>query len=322
MKQIAEPGNYNNPLFVYNPAAGIRNREYVMRSFHRACQRYGWQGWIHETNEGEDITRIIREYIVRGCDVVFAGGGDGTISAVVTALVGTSIPLAIIPLGTGNLLANQLRIPLQIHQAFAYIKRETTFRYLNALHIHDRYAVLNASIGFSSGLVENTSRQEKRRFGILAYAWRGLQILIGIQPYRFHLVVDGKQYSIRASEVYITDPMLLAEEIFLKNLPPEAYQSPFGVFIVRARTLRDYLALIIDVVQGKAAKSPRIIHLPVNRAIKILTAKPMAIQADGEVVCQTPVTVEIHPKAIALLIPSSAEKSNIPYYLRMLKEKQ
>lgn len=304
MHKPDHPLNITNPLFVYNPAAGLKNKDHVLRLYAKVCQRYGWQGCIHETKEGEEINRIVREYIQQGCDVIFAGGGDGTISSVVTALVGTNIPMAIIPLGTGNLLARFLKIPMQTEQALCYINQQTSVKQLNALHVKNRYAVLNGSVGFSSNLIKNTSRKEKRRYGMFAYIWRGLQIIIGIQPYKFNLVIDGKAYTARASEIYITNPTVLIEEIFLKNLPPDSLNAPFVMFIVKARTLRDYLGLVLDILLGRVNQSPRMTCVLIRNSIKISTKRPITVQADGEVIGQTPVSIEVIRNAVKLIIPS------------------
>ncbi len=294
---------FTNPLFVFNPAAGIKNKEQVLRIFKKVCQKYGWQGCLHETKEGEDITKTVREYIKQGCDVILAGGGDGTISSVVTALVGTDIPMAIIPLGTGNLLARLLKIPLQTEQALCYFNQKISYKKLNALKLKNRYAILNSSVGFSSNLIKSTSRQEKRRFGMFAYLWRGFQIIIGIQPHKFNLVVDGKPFTTRASEIYVTNPSVLIEEIFLKNLPPNALDSPFVMFVVKARTLRDYVGLLLDIFQGKVNQSPRMTCVLINNSIKISTKRPIIVQADGEVIGHTPMTIEVVSNAVKLIIP-------------------
>jgi len=308
MQKLEFPPKPTNPLFVYNPAAGIKNKDFVLRLYKKVCQQNGWKGCIHETKEGEDITRVVSKYIEQGCDVVLAGGGDGTISSVVTSLIGTNIPMAIIPLGTGNLLARLLKIPLQTELAFNYINQHTSVKFLNALHLKNRYAVLNGSVGFSSDLIKSTSRQEKRRFGMFAYLWRGLQIIIGIQPHKFGLVIDGKTFTVRASEIYVTNPTVLIEEIFLNNLPPDALDSPFVAFIVKARTLRDYVGLVLDILLGRINQSPRMTCMLVKNSIKISTKRPITVQADGEVIGQTPVTIDVIRNAVKLIIPNSNSK--------------
>ena len=69
---------------------------------------------IHEPGEGEDILAIVRGAVAQGFDTVVAAGGDGTVSAVANGLIGSGARLGIIPLGTANVLARELGIPIAL----------------------------------------------------------------------------------------------------------------------------------------------------------------------------------------------------------------
>ena len=236
---------FKNPLFIYNPVAGAGNPEQARQVFTQACERYGWQFRIHETRKGENLAQVVQSGLNQGCDVIMAGGGDGTVSAIASALARSGVPLLIIPMGTGNLLARQLDLPLQLEKAFEYAAKGSEILFLDAMHIGERNYVLNVSVGFSSILIENTSRKDKKHFGLLAYIWTGIQVFLGIQPYRFKLVVDGNHYLIRASEIFISDTTLLKEEIFLKDIDMQADDGKLEVFVVKARTLWDYFLFFL-----------------------------------------------------------------------------
>jgi len=304
MRRQSHSALFNRPLFILNPVAGTSHPDKVREAFKHACEQFGWQAEIHETQMGDNLSQVIKTRLEGGCDLVIAGGGDGTVSEVASALVGSDTPMAVIPLGTGNLLARQLKIPHSLEHAFGYLGEQPDVKFLNVMGINDSCFILNVSVGFSSAMIQETSREEKRRFGMLAYIWNGLRIFIGIQPYRFNLVVDDAPRSLRASEVYISDHALLIDDIFLKHLNIiKAQEGHVAVFVIKARTLWDYLLLIIDLISGRGRRSKKMSVFSVGKRIEISTRNPLTVQADGEVIGKTPVTIEIIKNAVRVLVP-------------------
>ncbi len=295
---------FHRPFFILNPVAGTSDAEKIRAEFEEACARFDWQPQVHMTRAGDDIDQIVSAAIAKGCDVMMAGGGDGTVSQVASALVGKRLPLAIIPTGTANLLARQLLLPLQLEKIFLYLADEPDTIFLDAMQIGERYYVLNASVGFSSALIQNTSREDKRRLGLIAYFWTGLRILIGFQPYRFDMIIDGNRHVVRASEVFISDAYLLKENVLLKNLEIPMEEGHLVVFAIKSRTFRDYLLLIGDVLFGKPRRSYRIRVFQIKNQIEVSTKKPLMAQADGEMIGKTPLVVKVIPEAIQILVPN------------------
>jgi YegS/Rv2252/BmrU family lipid kinase len=306
--EIIAATKFHRPFFILNPVAGTSDAEKIRSVFEKACSRFHWQSKIYETKEGDDLSRLVNRAIEDGCDVVMVSGGDGTVSEVASALVGKSLPLAIIPTGTGNLLARQLLLPLQLEKIFLYIADQPDSVFLTAMQIGERYYVLNASVGFSSTLIQNTTREDKQRLGMLAYFWTGLSVLIGFQPYRFNLLVDGSHYSIRASEVFISDQYLLKDVGLLKSLETQMEKGRLVVFAIKARAFWDYLLLIGDVVFGNSRHSHHIKVFQVENQIEIKTKRPLVMQADGGVIGKTPMVVKVIPEAVQVLMPNEKHK--------------
>ena len=296
---------FKKPLFIYNPAAGTGDPEKLRQAFKQACVRYGWQAKIHETREDEDLAPVVQGNLEKGCDVVIAAGGDGTVSAIASALVNANVPLGILPTGTGNILAWQLDLPFHPEKVFEYIAGAPGVLLLDAMRIGARHYILNASVGFSSVLIENTSREDKRRLGLLAYILTGIRAFLGLQPHLFDLVVDGSRHLLRASEVFISDAALLKEEILLADVNMKADDGQLEVFVIKARTGRDYFLLLIDLLRGRSRSAYKMDYFPARKEIRIGTRKPLTVQADGEVLHKTPVIIEVIPHAVRLLVPQA-----------------
>ena len=96
---------------IYNPTAGPRD---VRRDLERVCSylnRCGWSVELQLTRKSGDAVVLARAAAHAGCDVAIAAGGDGTVNEMVNGLVGTQTALGVLPVGTGNMWAKQLRIP-------------------------------------------------------------------------------------------------------------------------------------------------------------------------------------------------------------------
>jgi diacylglycerol kinase family enzyme len=302
---------YQRPLLILNPVAGTSDPDSVREAFAQACRQYGWQPEVHVTREEDDLNEVVKLGLEKGCDVVLAGGGDGTVSAVASALVGSDVPMAVIPTGTANFLAKQLDLPLKLEDAFEYLMQQPDILHLDAMCIGERHYVLNASVGFSSALIENTSRENKRRFGFLAYIWTAIRVLIGLQPYRFNLVVDGVAHSLRASEVFISGTSLLKEEALFKDVKMRADDGQLELFVVKARTARDYFLLLWDIVRGRVRRSHEMSYYPLRKQVKINTKKPLIVQADGEVIGYTPVKIKVVAQAVPVLVPRVKKEEHL-----------
>jgi YegS/Rv2252/BmrU family lipid kinase len=302
---LAQP--FKKPFLIYNPVAGHTHPQNLLQAFQHACQQHGWDAMLHETSKDENLLPVVENAIRQGCDLIIAAGGDGTVSMVASALVKENIPLAIIPSGTGNLLARQLKLPLNYQKAFAYIAKATEHLFLDAMQINHHSYILNVSVGLTSTMIAQTTREEKRKFGILAYVWNAFRLFIGFQPHRFRMNIDSVYTQTRASEVFITNTALLKEDPIFKTLFEWTEDESIGVFIIKAKTLWSYMQLFLDFILRKAHKTYNLTYYPLRDQFVLQTKKPLTVQADGEVIGQTPLQIHILPRAVEVLIPPKPE---------------
>ena len=287
---------------ILNPVAGQGSVESLRAVLEEAFASAGWRYDVHETGRDEDFRSVVEEAVRDGCDIVVAAGGDGTVGLTASHLVGTETPLAIIPAGTGNILSRELGIAQDPAEAMATIVGEHREIAVDALRIGGRHYFLNAGIGLPATVMRDTSREAKRRFGMLAYARTAVEKLLRSRTARYLIVVDGKARSIRAAFVMVVNAAALGvPEI---RWAPDASVDDGHVEVVaaRARNLRDYLVLAWYLWTGKSLRGP-VRRFKAQRRVTISTARPIAVQADGEVIGSRLLDVWVVPHAVRVIVP-------------------
>ena len=266
---------------------------------------------IHVLQPREHLRELVSEALNEGIDFALAAGGDGTVSIAGDLLMDTQIPLIILPLGTGNLLAKELKIPLRLEDALALVSadKNKTFT-LDTFSSDGLFYIMNLSVGVSSQIMQDTPSDEKKRLGFLAYLKHFIQQVFGLKLKRFYIEFDGQSDSYPATEVMITNSRLIAinplewgEDVFIDD-------GVLDLFIVRAANITDILSFILSVFTKRTWQNPIVHRFKVREYCKIETSKALPVQADGDMVSKTPVEVIIHPRSLKILVPSKHMKNN------------
>ncbi|MDA3949382.1 MAG: diacylglycerol kinase family protein [Spirochaeta sp.] len=312
---MTDPGVF----VVRNPVAG--SRADIEKLSQLLEQRLGASGrpyHIHSTGPEEDPAEVVRAACERGVERVIAAGGDGTVGAVVNGMVGTAVPLGIIPVGTGNILARVLGIPLDAAKALeiamtgvgdptgksgAPVRGRRT--YLDLMQVAGRYYVLNVSVGVSAHSIRDTSRLDKRRFGMFAYALRVAGHLFGFQEYRLKLSVDGQKRTVQATEVLVSNGEVLEHVSTLLGSVATFQDGRIEAYVVHGTSLLDYAVVAVRKLTGTVRAGRHYEHTPVTSRITITAGKhPLPVQGDGEVIGHTPVTIAVIPQGVNVMLPA------------------
>ncbi len=292
---------------VFNPKAGNAIQNDAFQAALVACfAPPEWTFDVYETTGEDDVTAMCAEACREGASVVVAAGGDGTVVDVANALVGSSTPLGVVPLGTGNDLARVLNIPLAMNDALDLLVGEHDIIEADALRVGRYYYLSNVSVGFSPHMMKETPSHQKKRFGRLAYIWTMFKQSRIFQLHRYTLTVDGHSTRIRASEVLISNTKLLESPPQLFGSPQSLNDGQLDAYLVTAQTLGDYVQLVWNVLRRPGQSVAKLHHWVGQQRIRIeADGKPQLVQADGEVIGYTPVEVELVPKVIRIIMPKT-----------------
>ncbi len=290
-------------FIVLNPVAGRSVIDAVRATLDRHFDPQAWNCELYETTGAEDVAELVRDAVERGCDMVVAAGGDGTISAVANGLAHTEIPLGILPIGTANVLAQELGIPLDLDAACHLLTDQHAQTCLDAMQVDDHLFILQIAIGIESLMIRDTARAAKRRFGRLAYIWTALRWLVGYQPRRFTIAVDNQRLRPRASQVLIANGGTLGMQPFRWGNEIVPNDGCIDVCIISARTILDYLSLVWHVVRGQSHRSHKIRCLTAQQTVVISSDHRLPVQGDGEIIGHTPVRIQVVPQAVRVIVP-------------------
>jgi diacylglycerol kinase family enzyme len=161
-------------------------------------------------------------------------------------------------------------------------------------------------------MIRDTRREHKRRFGRIAYLWTALTWLVGFQPCRFAITIDGQQRRFRASQVVVANSGVLGQPPLRWGPDIHPDDGRLDVCVIRARNLIDYVKLVWYVLTGQHRNSPNVRCFESRQAVVIATRHPLPVQGDGEVLGETPVEVVVVPRAVGVLVPAPVSRQLTP----------
>lgn len=268
---------------VANPIR-IDDREKFRELIRTAMSAQGWTEplWL-ETTVDDPGTGQAREAVAARVDLVLASGGDGTITACAAGVAGSGIPLGVLPAGTGNLLARNLGLPLELDEALL-VALTGAGRQLDVGCANGRFFLVMAGLGFDARMLAGASEPLKKRMGWAAYVLSALRHLQD-RPVRVTLRADGaRPLRRRASAVIIGNVGTLQAGVPL--LPDaEPGDGRLDAVVLTARGLTAWLALAAHVLTRQRATS-RVARLTF-RELRVDVGRAQPWQIDGEVIGRT-----------------------------------
>jgi YegS/Rv2252/BmrU family lipid kinase len=286
-------------LVIYNPVAGPRQR----RQFGAVLRFLAMTGCtvaVRETNAAGAAGQLARTALDERHDVIVAAGGDGTINEIINSVAGTSAVLGLIPLGTANVLAAEIGLPTEprdIADVIAHGRPRPI--YLGV--VGSRRFAMMASCGYDAQAVDRVNLLLKRRLGKLAYVTSALGTWLRHREVRFSLLIDGQPAS--AASVVIANGHYYAGRF---ECAPDARLDDPRLHVClferpgRWNLLRYALALGVK----RLTRLPDVRVIPAQM-VKVTAPAGEPIQADGDIVGETPAEFRVSTERLNLLMPDA-----------------
>ncbi len=252
----------------------------------------------------EDAGDVIRAH-AKSVDLVVSAGGDGTLNAVLQGIVGTDLPLGILPLGTANDLAKTLNIPSELQPACDVIANGHTRR-IDVGRVNGTYFFSEMSIGMSPAVSRALSRDSKAKYGSFAILGRALWILRRMRRFGARVTCDGDEHVLRTAQLTIGNGLNFGG--FVTTDDASIDDGKLDLYSVELRHWWSYLEALWALASHRYDESRCVFTLH-GRKFEIETRKPRPIEADGEIVSMTPALVEVVPRAVTVFVPEISPRN-------------
>jgi YegS/Rv2252/BmrU family lipid kinase len=285
---------------VINPAAG--QDEPILNVLNHIFHPAGVDWDVSLTHKSGDAARLAAEAAASGVDLVAAYGGDGTQMEVANGLLGTGVPQAILPGGTGNAMAHDLGISLNLREAAELIVTSSKRRAIDLAKMGDTVFMLRAYAGFSED--EAASREEKDKHGQLAYIQAGLKFISDKQEVHFRATVDGEVIEGEALICFILNAGSIGGVMGI-SLPTVGTVDISDGYL-------DLYAITKGLQPLRAVSKHLFNHEGSDAGVYHWRGKEITLEADpiqdvwidGEFGGQTPITTTAIPKAFEIVVPA------------------
>ncbi len=291
-------------MVVYNPAAGPSRRKRLHAVLDR-LRAGGCALTIRETTRRGDAEEIARDASAGDYDIIVAAGGDGTVNEVVNGMVahgGDPPMLAIIPLGTANVLAFEIGLDPQDLARVADTIAQGLPRTVHLGVANGRHFVLMAGAGLDAQVVEgiNVHATLKRHTGKLAYVVEGFRQAFGYDFPALQIRADGQVYEGRMAVAckgrHYGGPFVAAPGVTLEDPKLE-------VCILPRKGLAGMLRYGLALPLGKLPDLPEV-TLVSTRSLTIVGPRGAPVQADGDIVARLPAEIAIAKETVRLVVPT------------------
>jgi YegS/Rv2252/BmrU family lipid kinase len=286
-------------VVIRNPVArrGIKPRDFEAAL--GVLRASAWDVTVAMTEREGHATEIAREAAAHGVDVIVASGGDGTINEAINGIAGTDTALAVLPGGTANVWAHEMRIPRKPAKAMR-VAIEGQRRRVDLGRANGRYFLLMAGVGFDASIIPTVSGRLKRRIGALSYILAGIRTIFRAHAWPARVEIDGAASDTSVYWMLVSNTRSYGgiSDIMYRAVADDAL---FDVGIMhRGGPWRMIIAGIL-VLLRRHERSSNIDYLKA-RAINVETAG-IPVQLDGELWGATPMRFEIAPLALSVIVP-------------------
>jgi diacylglycerol kinase (ATP) len=285
----------SSTLIILNPAADserAQRRQAHVQSLARDCV-------VCATTYTGEAEAMARRGAAEGFEKIVAAGGDGTINEVVNGLAGTGTMLGLLPIGTMNVFATELGLPVHdLELCWDIVKGDNT-RAVDLPKANQKFFVQLAGVGLDAQVVKETSAQLKRSFGPLSYVISAVQIAARKPP---KLFIQSEDASIdEGSFVLVGNGRLYGGPFpFFKRAALD--DGLLDVIVFKRLGYLEIIKYLQDVVFSSNIRVPEIEYFQTAR-LHVESDQTVPVELDGELVGNCPVEFSLQESSLRVLVP-------------------
>ena len=297
---------------IYNKKSGFHaaNKDEVYEQLVADLSTAGFEIQSFELSECMNFDQMMQDILLRhrqaeNVGVVVAAGGDGTLNAVASKLMGTDIPMGILPLGTFNYVARVLNIPLDLLDATKAIS-EGQPRSVHVAQLNQHIYLNNASLGLYPLFIQKREQFNKHfgRFPLHAYT-SALGVLIrDRKELKLEVEVDGQRYPVKTPLIFFGNNQLQLAEMKLRIAEAAEAGKVAGVVVAKSDK-RTLFKTLWQLIKGNLDQASDVYSFAADEVIVHSKRNKLTVAVDGEIVTMTPpLKITVRKHALNIMVPA------------------
>ncbi len=233
-------------------------------------------------------------------DLVVVGGGDGTLNSAAAGIIATGLPMGILPMGTANDLARTLNLPTDIDEASAIIAAGKTRR-IDVGKANDNFYFNVASVGISVEIAKSLNKETKRFWGSLAYAKAAFSVIFRAKPFWAEIRSASGNVQVKTLQIAVGNGRFYGGGMVIA--PDAAIDDRrLNLYSLECRRWWRLLWLAPAIWIGNPGQGSDVRTMSADE-FEIRTHRSLPVNADGELVTQTPANFRVVPAAVSVFVP-------------------
>jgi diacylglycerol kinase (ATP) len=287
-------------LFVVNPISGGQSKDNIVSMIEEFCDKNKIPYQIYFTsgkNDSENIKLLLERYEPK---IIVAGGGDGTVNLVAQHILNSDKLLGILPTGSGNGLAKDLKIPHVNMKAALEVLINYEIKSIDTLTANGKYFMHICDLGFNAHVVRLFNTTKKR--GILSYIRFTIREFFKYKTFRYQITTDTGNYKGLAFMITVANSNQFGSNLTI-NPDGRLDDGVFEIIIIKRFPRKEIMGILFRLLTNKINFSPYSLVLKAKQAV-VSTKKKKTLQYDGEIYGKIQkAEIRIFPGSLKVLIP-------------------
>lgn len=286
-----------------NASSGWDAKQDAPEKLKRWFSESGIDAQVESVAKGANLAEKAREAVAAGNDIVVAGGGDGTLSAIASGLAGTEVAFGVLPVGTLNHFARDLHLPLDLEAAAKVVCRGRT-QHVDVAEVNGKTFLNNSIIGLYP--IFRFLRAEKERSGLpgkLALVWAIVDVLRRYPFITLQFLVNGQQIVRRTPYVLVANNEH-AMQGWRLGMRDGLCEGRLWIYVMRPQSRRGLIRMLGKLALGKFDARHHFDIFTAEELYVDAKSKHIGVALDGEVhVMETPLRYRLLPCSLRVIVP-------------------
>ncbi len=287
---------------IINPAAG--KPEPILSTLNEVFKDTDIKWDVLIAKKANDTPRFIKELAEKKEHVIAVYGGDGTVMEAVSGLIGTSIPLAILPGGTANVMAADLGIPMDLKEACEMLRDGSyKLRPIDLGQFNKRHFMLRVCQGFEADMVKGADRETKNKWGRFAYLLSAMKAVKKIKMIRYEILIDGEKHNVEGLTCIVANSGSAGFGDLTLARQMDVSDGLLDVLVIKKFNmgLMKYIWRVI--FKGNPTQDRALVGHWQGKEIQVTSKPQQDVVCDGEVLEKMAIKAKVLPGVVTILAP-------------------